>query len=334
MNNFLNNISNFSYPIHVKKISLNYRILILVIAAVYAVYLANLPIYAFKDRINYINYTFNSEYIFYDRLSNNWISLLSNEPLFLLINIFLSKYFSSENTLRILIGIPAFITAYSILRVNPRYFILLLFILLVPQIVKNHIIHLRQGIAISFFLIGWFSNKKYIKYLFLLLTPFIHSSFFMILSIVFVNDFFKNYQFFKKSRTLFYLFFAMLISLSMGFISSILDARQQGYEFEAGDISGLGFLFWFLILILFLFENREFKRKAAVPLGFLILYLVCYFTVEVAARVFESGIILVVLSGLYLSKKRKLMFFLILFLYTLYSYYVRYSLPYWGWGIT
>src|SRR5690606_2593929 len=149
-----------------------YRIIIFIISLAYALYLANLPIDVFKDRINYLNYTLTSEHLFYERLSKNWISLFSNEPLFLLINIFLSKFFSPENSLRIIIGVPAFITAYSILRVNPRYFFLLLFLLFVPQIVKNHIIHLRQGIAISFFLIGWFSNKKYIKYLFLLLTPF------------------------------------------------------------------------------------------------------------------------------------------------------------------
>src|SRR5690554_6648259 len=213
MNNFLK-LSDYNFPVNVKEVSLNYRILILVIATVYALYLANLPIDAFKDRINYINYTFNSEYRFYDRLSNNWISLLSNEPLSLLINIFLSKYFSSENTLRILIGVPAFITAYSILRVNPRYFFLLLFLLFVPQIIKNHIIHLRQGVALSFFLIGWFSNKKYIKYFFLLLTPFIHSSFFMILSIVFMNEYFKNNTVFNNFRTIISFFFAIVISLS------------------------------------------------------------------------------------------------------------------------
>lgn len=334
MNKFLDKIENYNFPVHVKKISVNYKILIFIISLCYALYLANLPVDAFKDRINYLNYSLTSEYIFYERLSRNWISLFSNEPLFLLINIFLSQFFSPESSVRILIGVPAFITAYAILRVNPKFLLLLLLLLFVPQIIKNHIVHLRQGVAISIFLIGWFTQKKYIKYFFLLLTPFIHSSFFLILLIVLSNEFLKNYTFFRRSRILIYFFIAILISLSMGFISSVLDARQQEYEFVAGETSGLGFLFWLLMLLLFLLEDKDFKRKAAISIGFLVLYLVSYFSLEVAARIFESGIVIVLLSGLYLNKIRIKVFFLLLFLYTFYTYFLQSNSLYFGWGNT
>lgn len=322
-------INNY-LPIRVNNISLKYKILILVIAAIYALYLANLPIYAFKDRLNYIDYTFNSEYIFNDRWTYNLISFFTNEPLFLLINIFLSKFFSPENSLRILIGIPAFIIAYSILRVNPRYFFILFLLLFIPQIIKNHIIHLRQGVAIAFFLLGWFNNNKKVKYFFLSLTPFVHSSFFIIIPIIFLNEYFKNNVFFNKFQIEISIFFAVFISLSMSFFASILDARQQVNEAE--EISGLGFLFWSLLLVLFLMDKHNFKKRAIIPISLLILYLVNYFTIAVAARIFESGIILVLLSGLYITPKRRLIFFTFLFLYAVLTYYLRYNLPYFGWG--
>src|SRR5690606_31256538 len=87
----------------------------------------------------------------------NLVAVLFNEPLWLLINIGLSKLFIGEVVLRIIIFVAAFLVSWLLLRQNPRHIFWMMGFLLIPQVMKNHIIHLRQGLGLAVFLLGYFS---------------------------------------------------------------------------------------------------------------------------------------------------------------------------------
>ena len=131
-----------------------------------------------------------------------------------------------------------------------------------------------------------------------------------------------------------YLIIALIVSFGLAFFASLLGMRQANiYEFRAADTTGLGFLFWFLILVIYLLNGKEFLRKYSFVIGMMIFYLVTYFFIEVTARVFESVIILVLLSSLELKNKYKVF---VIFLFTvmiIYQFLINIDNPYMGYGV-
>ena len=154
---------------------MNYRkLLIFVTALLYAYLLITvIPIDAVMDRGNYLNYASWPEVLFIQQLERGLLPLFFNEPIFLLINFVLSLLFDEENVVRTIIFFGSFTTSYLVLRYNYRYFLILLFFLLIPQVLKNYVIHIRQGLALSFFLIGYLSINKnnFRSSFFILLSP-------------------------------------------------------------------------------------------------------------------------------------------------------------------
>lgn len=168
---------------------LNYMMLIFIISILYGLFLTfYFPMDdTIIDRANYLDYTINSDQIILRYINENIYSVLFNEPLWLLINIVLSSFFQSEDVLRIIIFFSSFTVSYIVLKSNPKYFFILLFFLFFPNFIKNYIIHIRQGLSVAIFLIGWFSISKTKKNIFFILTPFIHASFYFILLIYVLN---------------------------------------------------------------------------------------------------------------------------------------------------
>lgn len=138
-------------------VALGYQVSIFVISIVYAAVLTSMPLDAFKDRANYLVYATSPLEILMRYISGGGASVAFNEPAWLLLNIGLGSFLEPENVVRALIFFPAFTTSFFVLRSNPRNCIFLLAFLLAPQIIKNNITHLRQGVAISVFLLGWFT---------------------------------------------------------------------------------------------------------------------------------------------------------------------------------
>ena len=103
--------------------------------------------------------------------------------------------------------------------------------------VGNYIVHLRQGLAIAIFLAGWYSDKRMIKWFLIGLTPFIHASFFFVITIYFLAETLKKIRFAADLRAGVFLIFALVISLSLGVISAKLGARQAlEYHFTAARV--------------------------------------------------------------------------------------------------
>ena len=286
------------------------------------------------DRGNYLNNAKNSSLIKSYYFDKGIITFFFNEPIWLYINIVLSFFFEPENTLRIIIFFSSFTVSFLLLRNNLQYFWILLLILIFPNVIKNFIIHLRQGLAIAFFLIGWFSLSRSKKYFFFILTPFVHTSFFLVIAMYFLTLALQKLKFAFDVKFIVYFILGFVISFGLAFIVSLLGMRQATeYEFIAADSSGLGFLFWLGILIIYISNGREFLRKNSFILGMIIFYLVTYFFVEVTARIFESVIILVLLASLELKNKYKIIVVGLFIIFIIYQFISKIDIPYFGYGI-
>ena len=311
-----------------------YRFFIILIALAYGWVLAALPLEAFKDRANYLVYVDQSFLIFLGYWSRGLLTGLTNEPVWLLLNVGLNLVFEPEITLRIIIGAPASIVAYLVLRVNPKIFFWLLFFLFLPQVLKNHVVHLRQGVAVSFFLIGWFSHWRITRWFFFLLTPFLHASFFFILALLLLANLSQKLRFSPGLRNILFVIFGLTISISLAGIARFLGARQAvEYDFGAGDISGLGFVFWLIVLFWLIAQGRSFLRQHTFAVGILCFYLSTYFFVEVTARIFESALIILLLACMHMTGWRRQMFGVTIVSYCFIIYVLRFNQPWLGFGI-
>ena len=315
---------------------LNYMMLVFIISTLYGLFLTfYFPMDdTIIDRANYLDYTINSEQIILRYINENFYSVLFNEPLWLLINIVLSIFFQSEDVLKIIIFFSSFTVSYIVLKSNPKYFFILLVFLFFPNFIKNYIIHIRQGLSITIFLLGWFSISNTKKNIFFILTPFIHASFYFILLIYIVNICLKEIKFDIYLKVLVYIILGLFFSFTLGVVASYLGARQANeYEFIAQNISGLGFLFWILIFIVYITSEEIFLEKYSFIIGVIIFYLVTYFFIEISARVFESVIILVLLASLELNFWKKNLVFILFIMYGFFSYLIRMNQNLLGFGV-
>lgn len=295
--------------------------------------LTALPIDAFYDRGNYLVYAENSINIFYRYFNGGFLRTFSNEPIWLGINIFLSGWLSPENTLRAIIFCASFVTAYLALKNNYKYWYLVFLILLLPQVIKNDIVHLRQGLALAVFLIGWYSESRRVKFLFIGAAPFIHASFFFIDFILIATLVLQYLRYSNGIRVIIITLLGVALSFSLIFVTSMLGARQADEYFGVvTSASGLAFVFWFVILLLFISEGKRFAQDNAFQISVLVFYLSTYFFMPVTARIFESATLLVLISGLYLTKWRRWAFLSAFVFYFVFSYLPRLGQPMLGWA--
>lgn len=312
-----------------------YRIASLGLALAYGLALALLPVDAFKDRDNYLVYATNSETILAGYSASGWLSILSNEPLWLLGNIALADVLVPEQILQLFVFLPAATVAYLVLRTEPRQFFWLLLFLLLPQVIKNHIIHLRQGVAIAVFLVAWNVTSPVWRRVLMLTTPFIHASFFFVLGLLALTEFLKKFRLATDLRLLLAVVVGVAVGIGLGSLAQIFGARQaQEYQFVAEQISGLGFLFWCMVLALFVMQGRRFTRENAFAVSAITFYLGTYFFVEVTARIFESALLIVLLTGLRLTGWRRMAFLSLIVAYGAIMYWLRLDKPWLGFGVT
>ena len=311
-----------------------YQVLIFLVALGYAYVLASQPVDEFVDRVNYLVYAGESSAIFDRYLNQGVATLIFNEPIWLLHNILLSLFLGPEGVIVATVFLASYITAYIILKFSPAHFILLILYLLLPQVLKNNIIHLRQGLAIAVFLLGWFSSRPNVRYFCLFLACFIHSSFLVILFLCVLNEFFARFRYGSDLRAVIVACIGLLIGVFGIWVAGVLGARQADqYVDEVVSVSGLGFIFWATVVGIFVFQGKVFLHKNSLQLSLIIFYLSTYFFLPVAARIFESGLLLVLLSALQLTSYRKYTFIVVFLLYFLLQWSSRISHPGFGWGI-
>jgi hypothetical protein len=311
------------------KIDLNnfiYQCFIFILAFLYASFLANYPFdsHISQDIDAYVKYVLNSKNLYFSYYyEGGLLKLLSNEILFLALNIFLNNFYEPEKVIKTIIFLSSFVTSLLILKYNSKYFILSLLFLIFPAVLFKFIVHLRQGFAISIFLLGWFSSSKSWRWFFFILTPFIHSSFFFVLIVYIVNQFLKKLNFGIGLKTISIIILGIIISLSLEYIIYLTEARQTRYGFQMINVSGLGFLAWLSFFALYLLEGKYFIKKYSFELLIIVFYLTTYFLIGISARVFESAILVVLMAGLSLTVWRKQIFTILFTLYLIAAMYLR-----------
>ena len=278
------------------------RIVSVIAAILYGAMLCRIPQEHFKDFSNYIVYAEYSWERLLGLLSDGLLTTLSNEPVWLLINAALGSLLPSEEVVRLIIFFSASTVAWVVLRNHPRQFFWLLIFLLLPMVIKNHLIHLRQGLAISVFLLGWFASSKWQRRILLSLTPFIHASFFFVLPILVASKAMIKLRLGPDIRIIVFAMAGIGVGIGLGWLAALLGARQAyEYQFAMTDVSGLGFVLWLGVFILFRMEGRQFLRIHAFETGMIVFYLGTYWLIEVTARIFESSVLLVLIAGLSLT---------------------------------
>ena len=306
----------------------------LLISLTYAVSLASLPIDVFEDRDNYLHYAQFSSYIIEKFADLGLLSLLANEPLWLFVNAAIGQFLSPEWTVRAIIFASAFATSFVLLRRYSGHLIWLTLFLLSPQILKDFVIHLRQGLGLSVFLVGYYASPLWIRTLLITCAGLIHSSFFIVTAIGIAS------YFSAKASVNTWIRIGLVTSLftigvfSLIEIANFLGARQADrYADTALQISGLGFLLWGGVLTVFLTSGPKFLEDHIFAVSLLSCYLAAYFVTPLAARIFESGLPIVLAAGLFLKPLHKIIFLSIFVFYGAYMYISVSETPWLGWGI-
>jgi len=290
----------------------------------YAVVLAYLPQEIFLDRVGYFELLGNGFFYLEGYFSSGWIAGMTNEPLFLWLGGTLSKYISPEEVTRLVVMVPAFLVAYYTLKYEEKSFWILLLFLLLPQVLKNHLIHIRQGFAISLFMIGWYTGKKF----WMILSPFIHASFFIVGGWWLLNEIITRLKIKFEWGIAVIVLYAGVLSFFLGDIAGVFGARQALYSYGIiQEVSGLGFLYWGGITGLFFLQGKEFVEKHRFAVGILLIYLGTYYFVQLSPRIFESGLLVVLITILNFSKWKHLTIFLLV-LYAIY-FYVKNGSSFW-----
>ncbi len=304
------------------------------LALVFAACLAVLPVDAFMDRAAYLVYPEGALAILALHTTGGLGTVLTNEPAWLLLNAVLALFFDAENCVRIIIAGSAYLVARTTFENRFDRLLLVLLFLLLPQVLKNYVIHLRQGVAIALFMAGWFGVGGRKRWGLIALTPFIHASFFFVLAFMLFNRVLAGIRGSAGIRMIAFLAVGLFLSFATIWLAATFGARQAG-EYEAaagGDASGLGFVFWTLFGCIYVLQGSRFLREHMLQIGVLIFYLCSYFFLPVSARIFESVLLLILLAGLELTRYRKLAFLILFSFYFFAQWYPRLGQAALGWG--
>ena len=281
------------------------------------------------DREAYFIYATSSYSILERNISKGIFSLLINEPLFLIINIFLSWILSPENIIRFIIFFSVFLSLLSLGKLtNYNYWIIILFIIM-PNILKNYVIHLRQGLALSFYLIG-FSNTNNKLIIFKYLSIFIHTSFLFLFMIELINRISKKFKINNDVRILFICVVLFIVPFFVEDIAYLLgDRRVLEYSFLGEKNIGFGFIAWSLFLLFFITIKNRKNDVNLIIIYNLVLYISSYFTLDFSARIFESIVPIIVVSCI--NDNRKDIRFIFISFFILYGLTLYYSGVFYSW---
>lgn len=308
------------------------------ISLVYAFFVIQLPILHSIDSINYLNYPLiaNSELEY--SFSKSFLFFLFAEPIWLLVNHFLYDFIfkDPENVVLFISFFISVISCYYALKLSNNYIfrILVMFLLLLsPLFLANSVSHLRGGFAFSIFLIGFFSSKNSVRMFLLLITPFIHISFILIIIVYFYSTICKKYNISVFLSLSFIMLAAFLIYLFLNYLTDDLIRQASSISEEKIVSSGMGFLFWFIYLInllvnkkIYNIENKSFQSIAFYfSVNMIVLYLSLYFIFYGAGRFLEVSLFFHFVAIFYLNNYGRIIAFNLLVIFTLLDWFLRFN---------
>lgn len=268
-----------------------YRILL---SSFFIFVLVSIPSDLLWDRNNYLYYAGNADSIIQSYSSN--IELFFNDYIFLETNRLLSYFLTPEDIVSSLL--ISFLVIYYFLiskfSINFLTFTVGIFLsVLITPLLHLEVVAIRQALATILAILSLvYLKDKRIIFIVFILSSLIHSSFYL-LTLLFFIDAFLFYKFDKKIKFILNFSTILIISVSYLFIASYLGFRQaELYASYDGSVSGGTFL---LVLLLFLYlyfsygkVNFDYLYNFVLQ-GFL-LFLIFYIfaNASVSARFLES----------------------------------------------
>lgn len=286
----------------------------------------------YLDRANYLDYAQSSSVLLLGNLNFGIKRLIFNEPFWLIINATLNFFGTNELTVYIIIILSTTFLVYTLFERFEKNLLEVSLIIFFPMILLKEVIHIRQGLAIAFFLYGITKQSIRIKILFLIAAMFIHSTFIIISPLYLLTEKIN----FDRRSLLIYIIITISSSALFFFnlkdIMYFFDLRQASeYAFSSKNNSGLGLIFWFGFSIIFLLESTKTINKNIFELTILFFYLSGYFFFELTGRIFESAAILLLLKSLDDNFIRRNLIIPVIFIFMLLFYIPKLSQPYLGW---
>ena len=278
------------------------------------------------DRENYHLHVVNSENFFLRSFSIGFPLVLFFEPLYFLIIYFFSLFnLNPEFTIKIII----FLIILSIIFLihnktkTPLFWIILMS--LTPILIANFVMTIRQGLAMSFFLYGYFQSNKSKRILFILLTPLIHYLFYIVVVIYFLsNRLIKKNNINTNKIIVYTLIISSIISITIFKIINYIGlAKLESYVNDnQSGILGFGLVFWFAILILFMLEGKIFLKNNIFSLILISFYLGTVLFFAPFSRVLQATSPIILMTSFKLTKYRNYVYKTMLILFVLYIFFI------------
>lgn len=257
--------------------------------------LAIRPIPWATDDVNYLDYlSYSGESLV--SLFKNPLRLLVDEPLWLLFNTILGLFLNAEIAVRVIIIISCIIALKSIGKLTNNSILMLFLFVFIGEVLAKYILHLRQGLAISIFLLGLAigGNKgTFIKGL----APFIHTSFWIVILYDIFEMLLKRQKISVRKRLTIFSVMNMIVILLIPYLTVLLnDRRVDIYNFSMSpDASGNGFIFWLIfgLTYLLVIEKDHFGILGCYGI---IFYLESYFILEFSPRILENFLLIIIIA--------------------------------------
>lgn len=285
------------------------RPLCILLALAYGGLLLSVPLLSLSDRANYLAYPTDSFILLARYISAGPLAVLSNAPIWLLLNGLLGLLLHPEQCLRLIIFVQAVVVTYLLLRAGGKSWLWIIALLFMPRFMENYTIHLRQGMGITVFLMGWFSTRRISRWTLMGASPFIHESFAFVVALYVITEVMKKLRLAGDVRVVAIMIVSVMVSVGLVELAKLVGARQvTEYSLTSTSVSGAAFLMWSGVLVLLLLERDKVERYYDIALAAISFYLGAYFLSKVSGRIFESMIPLVFLCGLRLTSWRRVMF--------------------------
>lgn len=280
----------------------------LIIVFLISLRLSLLPQDLFRDRINYLYSISNSSEVLFGLMEKGWFFLL-HEPLMKLLNYLLSFYLESEFILSLYAFLNCFFVFTFILfnRKKISYsFLGLLFLLVTPYIFASTLGAIQQGLGFSIILIMLIRKENIASNRFacaLFLASLFHVIFYVFLATLI---FYRIVKRFNKSEvlSLFFVFgFMVLVGFLWGVVTPFLNSTQS-YEDYKSTTSGVTFIGWFIVFLIFFINYLYLKKKGLnfydsayrLSLFFFLCFLVFYWLAPGPYRILYSAMPLIIYS--------------------------------------
>ena len=270
--------------------NLFYTFFIIFIGFIYIPFISFMPNDWFRDRDNYIVYAQSSNLIMD---SYQGLALYFNEPLFLILNHFLSLFFKPEIIpyFFVVFFVTVFFIALSKYSKNSLTFLFgILLSITIPYMLQSELVALRQSLGTAILILSFMLTKNVYKTASIIfICCFIHSIFFIFFFIYCLNFvLLKNLDINKK------LFINFIIMVFISIFSIALAkffGLRQGEEYKQNMAVGGGgafILFVFIFLYLLFWGNKEKKELFEFSMIGLIMFLTAYFLTPIAGRLFNT----------------------------------------------